>query len=641
MVNKTAFFTFLFSIITLCYTSIQSEQSPLAIHAAQKYMASFVITKTPFPQPYSLSLKDTQEAAFYLLLNTRRFHTDIIDISSVNKLEIIGGGENIAAHLVGKIFNKYINTTIGMAQTVLTFCHPTKNISVLKDRQYLITKLSNNQPLVKELDTALRKIKFTERKTLMFWHPHPPVDPQSLKITYWGGIFGFNPLKRFNLSPIALEIGNKIADIAIFTRTVADLRGTLPEFLPTLGGELGKVITYLKDPLTWFSDIVESYFLNKGKKETKILMAPFFEILALYKMYSNINFYNPYHDVLITTAAHINTLRKIGTILNKDAITHKENSLVYRMPSLQSLVNLANKKNTSDHLNQLLDLFETGTFTGTPSFFSYTGRILVAYKLMQKVRKELALVFAAAGELDMYLACTKIYNEHKGKNAQYCIADFIESETPVIDARKFWNPFVDPDTVVVNDALLDKNNPNYILTGPNTGGKSTVIKAVLLNLLMALTFGIAPSEKLIITPFSKFNCFMNISDDIGLGASLFKAEVMRAKKLLDMVQNLKKGEFSFIIIDEVFTGTSPVEGEIAAMRFAKRLAQYPNNVSIIATHYAKMINLEAETKGLYRNYHIEIVRNPDGSLNRTFKLKRGPSLINVALDILKEEGMDL
>ena len=52
-----------------------------------------------------------------------------------------------------------------------------------------------------------------------------------------------------------------------------------------------------------------------------------------------------------------------------------------------------------------------------------------------------------------------------------------------------------------------------------------------------------------------------------------------------------------------------------------------------------MVDLETETHGNYRNHHVEILRNEDGSLNRTFKLKNGPSFMNVAFDILEEEGL--
>ena len=57
------------------------------------------------------------------------------------------------------------------------------------------------------------------------------------------------------------------------------------------------------------------------------------------------------------------------------------------------------------------------------------------------------------------------------------------------------------------------------------------------------------------------------------------------------------------------------------------------------TRASQMVDLETETSGTYRNHHVEILRNEDGSLNRTFKFKSGPSFFNVAFDILAEEGL--
>ncbi len=285
--------------------------------------------------------------------------------------------------------------------------------------------------------------------------------------------------------------------------------------------------------------------------------------------------YSHLQDLLIATSSHINELKALSTLINKN------NQLLANLPSLQPLADFNDATKHSVKLNKLLGMLDTNTFDGEASFFSITGRVLAAYELMKQVKDELAPAFAAAGELDMYVALAKLYHSRENK-AHYCIVNFVENgTTPIIDAHNFWNPFINPKTVVINDTILNATQPNSILTGPNTGGKSTVIKGIMINVLMAQTFGIAPSESLTITPFAKLNCFMNISDDIAMGASLFKSEVMRAKKLLEMVQSLQENEFSFVIIDEVFTGTSPVEGEMAALRFAKHLGTYTNNTSII------------------------------------------------------------
>jgi DNA mismatch repair protein MutS len=361
-------------------------------------------------------------------------------------------------------------------------------------------------------------------------------------------------------------------------------------------------------------------------------------LFGAYTSYINLKAYAELHnhlqDILIATANHVKELKKLSSLISKN----KE--LLHHLPSLQPLADFNNASQHSAKLNKIIDMLDTNTFQGEASFWSVTGRVLAAYELIKQVKDELAPILVAAGELDMYVALANLYNSREDKAVRYCMVNFVEnSATPIINAHNFWNPFINPDTVITNNITFDSSCPNSILTGPNTGGKSTVIKAIMLNVLMAQTFGIAPSENLTITPFTKLNCFMNIADDIATGASLFKSEVMRAKKLLELVQSLKRDEFSFVIIDEIFTGTSPQEGETAAIRFAKHMGTYANNISIIATHYPKMVDLETETNGTFHNHHLEILRNEDGSLNRTFKLKNGPTFFNVAFDILEEEGL--
>jgi DNA mismatch repair ATPase MutS len=339
-------------------------------------------------------------------------------------------------------------------------------------------------------------------------------------------------------------------------------------------------------------------------------------------------------DILVGTGNHIKALEQLSNYVRKNK------HLLQLTPSLQPLADFNDKTKRSASLNKLISMLNTNTFEGQPSFWSISGRVLAAHKLMQEIKNELIPVIVASAELEMLCTVANIYTSSKDNNTHFCMVDFIEnSTTPVIDAQNFWNPFISPDKVVANSINFDSTCPNSILTGPNTGGKSTVIKTLMINCLLAQTFGIAAADQFALTPFAKLNCFMNISDDIATGASLFKSEVMRAKKLLTLVQELKENEFSFVIIDEVFTGTSPKEGEEAACAFAKKLGSYTNNIAIIATHYPKMTDLENETNGLFKNHHIEILQNEDGSLNRTFKLKTGPSFFNVASNIIEEEGL--
>lgn len=568
----------------------------------------------------TLTARETQKIAFDL--TSPLFKTTVIDDSCIKKLELVAGGENTQQHLLGNIF-KDIQTTMGKAYSALALCHPTTDIAVLKNRQQAIALISENTQLIDSATVALKKIAQSESKSLQPWHSTLPVNADLLNRLYIG--LGLNtqtlPLELYNKAVSSFMLTWSIVAIPFIKSAVAAMQhGT---DLKT-GAQI--VLFRLISPQ-----------IPVGTKLLENFDLPFAGI-GIYQSYTSLKttgeISSHLQDGLIATASHIAELKKLSSLINKNP------ELLTHLPSLQSLADFNNSAKHSANLNKLIVMLDTNTFKGEASFFSITGRVLAAHELMKQVKDELAPVFAAAGELDMYVALAKLYNEHENKDARYCMVNFIEnSSTPVIEAEGFWNPFIDADTVVINNALFDASCPNSILTGPNTGGKSTVIKAIMLDVLMAQTFGIAPAQSLSMTPFTKLNCFMNISDDIATGASLFKSEVMRAKKLLDTVQSLNTDEFSFVIIDEVFTGTSPKEGEAAAMQFTRKLGTYKNNISIIATHYPKMVDLETETKGNYRNHHLEILRNEDGSLNRTFKLKNGPSFMNVAFDILEEEGL--
>lgn len=650
--TKPSFKVYILAIASLCAVgNINADEIPqetsLTSHISAKYLnATFgeeqTITppaandnetfmerfnKQLDPKKELLTPREVQNIAFDIVSISQSFKSTIIDKSCIDKLEIIGGGENSQQHLFANIFSK-INTATGKAYAAFTFCHPTTDVTTLRNRQKAITLLRTIN--LTKIDSALAKIKNDEKKSFMFWNSKSPVNSDLLKPLYFGQQFDYqNVLKSFNTNTIALETTNKLFQV------VQVAFGTL--YLPAVLG------LHFYDTAKQYNITCKQLYDNAIKPLPLQAKAAFIIPMALqgamaYPIFRGLQttseISNHLQDILIATASHINELKTLSSLISKNK------QLVNSLPSLQRLADFNNEAKRSDQLNKLLGMLNTNTFSGEASFWSVTGRVLAAYELMKQVKDELAPAFAAAGELDMYIALAKLYNSREGKDARYCMVNFVEdSTTPIIDAHNFWNPFISPDTVVTNNITFDASCPNSILTGPNTGGKSTIIKSIMFNVLMAQTFGIAPSESLTLTPFAKLNCFMNISDDIATGASLFKSEVMRAKTLLKLVQSLDKDELSFVIIDEVFTGTSPQEGEVAAMRFAKHLSSYTNNTSIIATHYPKMVDLETETNGTFHNHHVEILRNDDNSLNRTFKLKNGPSFFNVAFDILEEEGL--
>jgi DNA mismatch repair protein MutS len=338
--------------------------------------------------------------------------------------------------------------------------------------------------------------------------------------------------------------------------------------------------------------------------------------------------------------SQVNAIAQVRTAMrNLAKITQAHPVLARGIPSLIHLIDVDNGHNHSASFVKLWNMLDSNTFKHEPTTFSIQGRAIAAYHIMQEVKGEFAPMLHAVGELDAFAAVATVFKFHQNKPAHFSFATIINSYTPYLKATNFWHPCLDPEHAITNTVEISADtSPNIVITGPNTGGKTTILKALLANILLAQTFGICTGE-LELAPYARIHCHMNLTDDIASGTSLFKAEVNHAKKLIESVKGLREGEFAFIVMDEAFRSTAPEQGEQASYKFAAQLAQNKQSNFLIATHYHKLTDLESDLKGAFRNYHVGIILHDDGSFTRTFQFERGASTVNIALALLKEEGV--
>jgi len=325
----------------------------------------------------------------------------------------------------------------------------------------------------------------------------------------------------------------------------------------------------------------------------------------------------------------------------------KQKALREAIPTLKHIDKLAHK---SQELAEFLKLITTNTFTGKASFFSMTGRVLAANKLMSEIKNHLVKSFEALGEVDAYLAMAKVLNKFEDKQARFAFVDFIEdANRPHLDIEGFWLPQLLHDKniqeekkeIVINSLTMGANDGktrNMILTGPNTAGKSTIIKALIANLLLAQSYGVAAAHRMNFTPFSKIQTYINIPDNAAEGISLFKAELLRVAHLLNNIQKLNHNQFSFTILDEIFNGTSPEEAIVGSANVMENLTQFKNSMNIIATHYGLLTRVEEYTNGIFKNYKVTVDQHPNGDLTFPYTIQRGRSDQHIALALIKKEG---
>lgn len=247
---------------------------------------------------------------------------------------------------------------------------------------------------------------------------------------------------------------------------------------------------------------------------------------------------------------------------------------------------------------------------------------------------QLAQIFASIAEMDAYNAIATKFIEGQKSQRKFCFANKIESAQPQVQSQGFWNVLV-PNAVINS---MDMNQ-HVILTGPNAGGKTTSIRANLQNIVLAQTYGVAAAEQFNYTQFDIILSYLNISDDLVNGLSLFASEVKRAKDLLEIIKAMTPGQKLFFALDELFTGTAAEQGEKCAYEFIKKTATYNSALFVYATHFDKLKQLGTQNIGLM-NYKVDApTKNNDGKLVYPFTLSAGASTINVAEDMAKEAGL--
>ncbi len=248
--------------------------------------------------------------------------------------------------------------------------------------------------------------------------------------------------------------------------------------------------------------------------------------------------------------------------------------------------------------------------------------------------KYLAPMLACVAEMDAYNAIATKMIATQNKQDSFCFTNFIASDKPAISSNACWNVLV--DNAVANVLSTDKH---VILTGPNAGGKSTMIRTVLQNIILGQSFGVAAARTFDFTMFDVVHSYLNVSDDLINGLSLFASEIKRAQDILQKMRTLEPNAKFFFALDELFTGTGAENGEICAQKFIENIAAYNHVLFIYATHFNKLKELGRDN-AYCTNYKVDApTKDANGKLVYPFTLSLGASDVNVALDMARQANL--
>jgi len=177
-----------------------------------------------------------------------------------------------------------------------------------------------------------------------------------------------------------------------------------------------------------------------------------------------------------------------------------------------------------------------------------------------------------------------------------------------------------------------KLKKNMIITGPNASGKTTILKSCLINILFSQQFGCGFYDSAKIKPFKHIHCYLNIPDTSGRD-SLFQAEAIRCKEILDII-SVNKKDNHFCAFDELYSGTNPEEAEQSATAFMKYITKYKNISCLLTTHFIKVCKRLEKSKTIV-NYKM-IAEKKDNEIIYKYKLEEGISNIKGGIIVLKQ-----
>ena len=237
------------------------------------------------------------------------------------------------------------------------------------------------------------------------------------------------------------------------------------------------------------------------------------------------------------------------------------------------------------------------------------------YQQVRAHQKEAQETINLLGELEVAISLLR----HKRDGKLVCHPCF--KQDGGIKGKGIYHPLLaDP---VANDVSFEKN---MVISGDNASGKSTYLKMVAINCILAQGLGFAYGESLELS-YGHVMTSMDVSDDIEVGDSYFITE---SKTILRMIENLKKPGFHYFFIDELFKGTNTIERIGAGLGIVRWLSGR-NCLYMISSHD---IELVVASGAVNDNYHFDS-RYVDGKIVFDYHIKQGAAVTKNAVNTLK------
>ena len=199
----------------------------------------------------------------------------------------------------------------------------------------------------------------------------------------------------------------------------------------------------------------------------------------------------------------------------------------------------------------------------------------------------------------------------------YAFPSVVDSDKPVYRARRMGHPLIDPAQCVRNDVEMPCRPSFLIITGANMAGKSTYLRTIGVNFVLASGGAPVCADEMTFTPCTLFTG-LHTTDSLVGNESYFFAEL---KRLQQVVVRQRAGEKCLVILDEILKGTNSVDKQKGSLALVRQLVAL-GAVGVVATHDLVLGSLADEYPGTVTAvcFESEII---DDELHFDYRLREG------------------
>ncbi len=266
----------------------------------------------------------------------------------------------------------------------------------------------------------------------------------------------------------------------------------------------------------------------------------------------------------------------------------------------------------------------------------HVARLLNGWK--RGAGSRVAIWLETIGVMESLVALATIAHD----NPDWAFPDVASSETITLEATALGHPLLPASTRIANDVVVGPPGTLLFVTGSNMAGKSTLLRAIGLNVILAQAGSAVCASAMRCPPVALYTS-MRVQDSLERGVSYFMAELERLKLIVDAADATRRTSDRTLLylLDEILHGTNSSERAIAARHVLAHLIEL-GAIGAVTTHDLQLADAEVLTRAAQHvHFQEDFARAADGrpSMRFDYQLRPGKATSSNALKLLELVGL--